>query len=379
MRGVKFVGRNILRREVKYLFFISLLFPRGVLKYNMQNYNYAKKGNSEMEKRYFGTLPSGDAVSVYTIANENITLEVLDRGCVIKSLIFNGVDTVRGFDTLESYLADTSHQGAVIGRVANRVAGARFVMDGKEYNLPKNDGENCLHGGDGFDHRMWTLVEAQDDRLVFSYDSYDGEEGFPSALSVKVSYILSGDALVIDYVATPDGKTPIALTNHAYFNLNGKGNIEGHRITVYADKYTEVGDDLIPTGNRPAVEGTVFDLRTERTIKDMLTPDFIGYDHNFMLCPGIFREFIGKELGLCATVKGDTVGMSVYTDQEGVQLYIGNFLGNGPDFKGGEKQVFHGALCLETQTEPNCINRGRGFYEAGQTYTHTAVYEFFKL
>lgn len=331
-----------------------------------------------MEKRFLGTLPSGAAVNVYTLKNECLTMEVMDRGCTIRSLVFRGIDTVRGFDSLESYFEDTSHQGAVIGRVANRIAGARFVMDGNEYNLPKNDGENCLHGGDGFDHRIWTVEEYSDDRIVFSYLSPDGEEGFPGELEVKVSYTLSGSALIIDYLAIPKSSTPIALTNHAYFNLNGKGNVEDHMVVMYADNYTEVGKDLIPNGNRPDVTGTVFDLRKPTQIAAGCSEDFIGYDHNFVLNPSIFKSYGGKRLGLATEVYGENIGMAVYTDQEGVQFYIGNFLGDGPDFKGGEKQVRHGAFCLETQTEPDCINHGRAFYGAGEVYTHTTVYEFTK-
>ena len=252
-------------------------------------------------------------------------------------------------------------------------------MDGKEYKLPKNDGENCLHGGDGFDHRIWHVEEHTDNKIVFSYVSPDGEEGFPAELKVKVCYTLLDSALVIEYEATPSAKTPIALTNHAYFNLNGRGNIENHKVVMHANRYTEVGEDLIPNGNRPLVEGTVFDLRSATAIGAGCSEEFIGYDHNFILCPTKFKSFIGKNLGLATEVEGDQVGMRVYTDQEGIQFYIGNFLGNGPDFKGGEKQVRHGAFCLETQTEPNCINCGRAFYSKGDTYTHTAVYEFYKI
>ena len=330
-----------------------------------------------MEKRYFGTLPSGDAVTVYTIANENITLEVLDRGCVIKSLTFNGVDTVRGFDTLESYLADTSHQGAVIGRVANRVAGARFVMDGKEYNLPKNDGENCLHGGCGYDYKIWNVISASDEEIELEYTSADGEEGFPNELYVRVKYKIDGTALTIDYTAIPKGQTPIALTNHAYFNLNGfGGTILSHKAEIFADTYTEVNECLIPNGDHPSVKGTPFDFNTPHEIGERIGGDLIGYDHNFVLTP----KHDGKyDIPLIARVSGDKISMSVYTDQPGVQFYIGNFLGDGPDFKGGIKQVRHGAFCLETQTEPDCINHGIGFYKEGDTYRHTTVYSFSTL
>ena len=248
-------------------------------------------------------------------------------------------------------------------------------MDGKVYTLPDNDHGNCLHGGDGFDHKVWTVTDYSDTAITLEYVSEDGEEGFPAKLRVVVTYKLEGAKLLIDYLAYPEGKTPIALTNHAYFNLDGfGGTIEEHTAVIYADRYTEVDDLLIPNGNRPSVEGTPFDFRTPHTIGERCGKDFIGYDHNFVLSPEKKENLFGKELDLIADVKGKKLGMKVYTDQPGVQFYIGNFLGNGPDFRGGTKQVFHGAFCLETQTEPDCINHGIGFYNAGDVYTHSTVY-----
>jgi aldose 1-epimerase len=214
--------------------------------------------------------------------------------------------------------------------------------------------------------------------ITLEYNSYDGEEGFPSALNVKVTYVLEGADLYIMYTATPDGKTPIALTNHAYFNLDGfGGTIEDHTAVIYADKYTEVNENLIPNGIRPNVVGTVFDFTTPHTIGERCGKDFLGYDHNFILSPSVFEEKFGKKLGLAADVKGKKLGMKVYTDQPGVQFYIGNFLGSDPDpaFRGDIKKIRHGAFCLETQTEPNCVNHGEGFYEAGETYFHNTVYK----
>ena len=220
----------------------------------------------------------------------------------------------------------------------------------------------------------YLILLASDTYDVPSY-SKDGEEGFPANLAVKITYKLEGASLLIDYEARPDGKTPIALTNHAYFNLDGfGGTIEEHVAKIYANQYTEVDESLIPNGIRPNVEGTPFDFKTEHTIGERCGEDFIGYDHNFILAPEKYETLFGKKLGLAAEVKGKKLGMKVYTDQPGVQFYIGNFLGNGPDFRGNVKQVFHGAFCLETQTEPDCINHGIGFYDAGDVYTHSTVY-----
>ena len=333
-----------------------------------------------MEKKYFGSLPTGEEVYLYSLKSEDALVNIMTRGATIVNFKAFGTDIVAGFDKLETYLEETSHQGAIIGRVANRVAKAKFEMDGKVYKLPENDHGNCLHGGDGYDHKLWNVTEYTDNMITLEYHSADGEEGFPAALDVKVTYKLEGAALLIDYVAIPDGKTPIALTNHAYFNLDGiGGTIEDHTAVIYADKYTEVDDNLIPNGVRPDVEGTPFDFKTPHTIGERCNAEFIGYDHNFILNPKTTENMFGKELGLIADVSGKSLNMKVYTDQPGVQFYIGNFLGNGPDFRGGVKQVFHGAFCLETQTEPDCINHGIGFYNKGETYTHSTVYKVEKL
>lgn len=333
-----------------------------------------------MKKEPFGYDKSGNAVNIYTLENKTCTLRVMDRGASAVAFTVYGVDIIGGFDSLDSYFADDSHQGGTIGRVANRVSGASFTMDGNIYHLPANDGANCLHGGEGFDKRMWDVKAITDESIVFSYLSGDGEEGFPGELATEVSYTLSGTDLIIDYKAIPSNKTPVCLTNHSYFNLNGfGGDIKSHKLVIYADKYTDVDANLIPNGNRPSVKGTVFDFTEEHTIGERLSSSFDGYDHNYVLNMSEYREYLGKKLGLCATVSADNLKMNVYTDQPCVQFYIGNFLGNGPDFKGGIKQIKHGAFCLETQTEPNCINHGEAFYDKGEIYTHTTVYSVDKM
>ena len=327
-----------------------------------------------MTRELFGNI-NGKPIYKYTLNNDKLTVKIMTRGATITELTVGGVDIIGGFDSLSSYEADSSHQGAIIGRIANRVANASFVMDGKTYTLPKNNGENCLHGGDGFDHKIWDVTEASDTDIVLEYYSKDGEEGFPSGLKVKVRYSLSDNDLMIEYEAIPDGKTPISLTNHAYFNLDGfGGTICDHFATIYADRYTEVNDALIPNGNHPCVEATPFDFRTPHKIGERIGGDFIGYDHNFVLCPKENERFGEKELGIIATVEGKRALMNVFTDQPGVQFYIGNFLADAPTMKGGIKPIMHGAFCLETQTEPNSVNHGVGFYDKGEIYTHTTVY-----
>ncbi len=334
-----------------------------------------------MKKELFGTLPTGEDVYIYTLKSGEAELRVMTRGATIVSFKPYGRDIIGGFDNLTDYLGKTGHQGATIGRVANRIANAQFTMDGAVYMVTENNNGNCLHGGDGFDYKVWTVEEYDDSHITLSYYSADGEEGFPSGLLAKVTFTLDGAALIISYEAVPEGKTPVALTNHSYFNLDGfGGRIYEHTATIYAKNYTEVDEKLIPNGNRPSVVGTAFDFTEPHKIGERIGRDFDGYDHNFLLSPVEYKEFLGVKAGLCATVTNGELKMNVYTDQPGVQFYTANGLGrNTPKFSGGVKAVNHGAFCLETQTEPDCINHGVGFYEAGEKYTHICVYEVEKV
>ena len=333
-----------------------------------------------MDKEFFGKTRDGKDAYKYTLKNDICEVKISNYGATVLSFDVFGRDIVGGFDALETYINDDSHQGAIIGRVANRVGGASFVMDGKEYRLPDNDNGNCLHGGCGFDFKIFEVKKYDGERIVLNYVSRDGEEGFPAEVDVTVTYILCGSQLIIDYKAIPSAKTPISLTNHSYFNLNGfGGDILCHKIRIYADSYTAVGDDLIPTGERPETSGTPFDFTEPRKIGERIADTDGGYDHNFILSPTVYEEYLGKRLGLAAELYGDDIGMKVYTDQVGVQFYTGNFLGNGADFKGGIKQVKHGALCLEAQIEPNSIKHDIGFYDKGEVYTQTTVYAVEKI
>ena len=305
----------------------------------------------------------------------------MTRGATIVSFKTFGVDIVGGYDCLADYEADTdSYQGATVGRVANRIADACFTMDGAIYMVTENDNGNCLHGGSGLSFKIWNILDVSEDSVVLSYYSPDGEDGFPSALAVKVRFTLKDATVIIDYEASPDGKTPIALTNHSYFNLDGFGNvIDEHIATIYADRYTEVDERLIPNGERPLVSGTAYDFTTPKKIGEDFGKDLDGYDHNFLLCPKIYKEFEEKNLALAASVTNQKLTLNVYTDQPGIQFYTGNFLSGKPDFRGGVERIKHGAFCLEAQTEPNCINHGEAFYEAGEVYRQTTVYEVLKV
>lgn len=337
-----------------------------------------------MNKKLFGILDTGAEIYEYTLKNADAEVSIITYGGAIRKFTAFGLDIVGGYDTLTDYIADDSHQGGIIGRVANRVSGASFKMDGVSYSLSKNDGENCLHGGDGFDRRIWTVAEYDradepenygKESITLTYTSADGEEGFPSELAVAVCYTLKGATLGINYVAIPSGKTPISLTNHAYFNLNGLGgDVLSHEVEIFADTYTAVDENLIPNGETPSVDGTPMDFRTPHTIGERLSSELDGYDHNYILTPKEHITLGNLKLGLAARVKGDELAMSVYTDRPGVQFYTGNMLGGAPDFKGGIKRKKHGAFCLETQIEPDGINRGIGFFAEGEIYSHNTLY-----
>lgn len=333
-----------------------------------------------MTREVFGTTKNGEDIEIVTLKNDVAELRIMTRGATIVSFKPFGVDVVGGYDKFEDYMADRgSYQGATVGRVANRIGDAQFSMDGAIYMVTDNDKGNCLHGGSGFSFKLWKIEELCEDSVTMSYFSPDGEDGFPTAVNVKVKFTLRGAAVIIEYEAIPDGKTPIALTNHSYFNLDGFGGvIDNHVATIYADSYTEVDDKLIPNGNRPYVEGTPYDFRTPKKIGEDFGKSVDGYDHNFIICPELCEVNEEFDLPMIASVTNGELTLNVYTDQPGVQFYTGNFLGGKPDFRGGVKRIKHGAFCLEAQTEPNCINHGIGFYEAGEVYRQTTVYEITK-
>ncbi len=333
-----------------------------------------------MKKTKFGNMRDGREVFAYTLKTDDAEVVILSYGAVIQKYEAFGVDIVGGFDKLDTYFDDPSHQGGVVGRVANRVKNAQFEMDGKIYNLTKNNGENSLHGGCGFDRRLWDVVSYSDTEITLSYTSPDGEEGYPAQLVTTVTYTLIGASLMLSYSATPNGKTPISLTNHTYFNLDGLGgDVLGHNMQFFADKYTEVDETLIPTGNRPDVAGTPLDFNAPKTIGRDIKGEFEGYDHNMILSPVRSEVFLGKELGLGAIMDNGKLKMSVYTDQPCIQFYTGGGLPGTADFKGGIPAVKFGGVCLETQIEQDCPNRNESFYIAGEVYTHNVVYKIEKM
>jgi len=349
------------------------------------NYLLSKRKRYKMEKRLFGRVEDKN-VYLYTLNNDECTVELMNFGAAIVRFAPYGHDIVGGFDTLEGYVLDKSNQGVTVGRVCNRIEDATLTLDGAVYMLTVNDGPrgNCLHGGVGFDKKVWEIEDEGESTVAFSYYSPDGEDGFPSGVRTSVRYTLIGTELIIQYKAIPEGKTPIALTNHCFFNLDGFGDtVFAHTLTLYGEKYSAVNDKLIPTGERPSVYGTPFDFTTPHAIGERIDKTGKGYDHNYLLSPVIFKDFNGKSAGLAAVAENGKLRLSVYTDQPCIQFYSANFLGGSSFdsglFRGGVKPLRHGAFCLEAQTEPNCCNHGEAIYDAGEVYTQITVYSIEKI
>ena len=315
----------------------------------------------------------------------------VSRGATLADLFVpdragNLADVALGFDDEAQYLSsDNQHFGCTTGRVANRIAAGKFTLDGREYQLAINNGPNHLHGGLGrnlakIDWQGEPFQSARGPGVRFRYTSPDGEEGYPGALAMEVTYTLTNNAVRIDYEATTDQPTPVNLTNHSYFNLSGHGtpSVLDHEVWIGAERYTPKDDWGIPTGEIAPVEGTPLDFRTRRRLGDRIDQlgdrQADGYDHNYVLNgpPGVMRT--------AASVYDPASGrtLHVHTDQPGVQLYVGNML-RGQQGKGGRVYPRRSALCLETQHFPDAVNKPNFpsiILRPGETYRHTCVYEF---
>jgi aldose 1-epimerase len=347
-------------------------------------------GPDTVYKSYFGRLPHGPAVTVYTLTNKNgMSVSIMDYGATIISLRApdrNGKldDVVLGFDHLAQYLTAKDYFGATVGRYGNRISRGQFALDGTKYQLAVNNGPNALHGGlRGFDKRMWSFEQVESDvpAVRFTYLSKDGEEGYPGNLYVSVTFSLNDDnELSIEYSASTDKKTVLNLTNHSYFNLHGAGNgtILDELATLHADKFTPVDDTLIPTGEIKDVAGTPYDFRQPTAvgahIKE-LTNKPQGYDFNYVLNKGYFSK-----TALAAVIDDPTTGrrLEVTTDQPGLQFYTGNFLTGylGRDHK---RYPQYGALCLETQHFPDSPNHDdfpSTVLQPGEDFKSKTVYAF---
>lgn len=341
---------------------------------------------ANVEKTQFGTMPDGRPVDLYTLTNANgAVVKITNYGAIITELHVPDRggrlgDVVLGFDNLAQYLAGHPYFGCTVGRVANRIAGAKFTLDGTTYTLAANNGLNHLHGGlKGFDKVLWEAEPQEGASVKFSYTSPDGEEGYPGNLAVTVLMRWTDqNELVIDYTATTDKPTPVNLTNHSYFNLACEGDVLGHVLMLSASQYTPTDAALIPTGEIKSVAGTPLDFTTPTPIGarfDQLDTKPRGYDHNFVI------NRAGKGLALAARVFEPKTGrvMEVFTTEPGIQLYTGNFLDGSLKGKYGAVYYQHTGFCLETQHFPDAVNKPTFpsiILRPGQTYHQTTVYKF---
>ena len=321
----------------------------------------------------------------YRIDNgKGAMVEIITFGARITKLIVpdragEPTDVVLGYDDPAAYFDDTTYFGAIIGRVGNRIDKGRFALNGKTYALATNDGANHLHGGKvGFDHRVFKAMPLDSNKLELTYTSPDGEEGYPGEVKVTVVYTLEEDnALTISYRATTSADTPLNLTNHAYFNLNGDAlSVGGHIAQINADRLTDVDEGLIPHGELLNVMGTPFDFTSPKPIGRDWDGDHRllkiargGYDFNYVLSDS------AKEV---ACVTGDKSGivMTVLSDRPCVQFYTGNFLDG---VEGKQIYPYHSAFCLETQGYPNAVNVPSFpscILKAGETFSSTTTYRF---
>ncbi|SEM32104.1 aldose 1-epimerase [bacterium A37T11] len=335
----------------------------------------------------------GKAVRLYTIRNASgITASITNYGGRLVSLLVPDsagklTDVIVGPGSLKDYEASTEpYFGASIGRVGNRIAKGTFTLDGKTYHIFTNNGINTLHGGKkGFQYVVWDAAQPNDSTLQLSYNSPDGEENFPGNLAVKITFTLKGDrSLNLEYEAKTDKRTPVNLTNHGFFNLNGAGSgtIDRHILQIDADRYTPIDSSLIPFGRLDKVAGTPFDFRTPTTIGSRINEKNEqlafgkGYDHNYVLnkpAPGAYSH--------AAKVVGDKSGivMDIYTTEPGLQFYSGNFMLGANLLKHGLKDDHRTAIALETQHFPDAVNQPAFpsiILEPGKVYQTHSAYVF---
>ncbi len=346
-----------------------------------------------MLKRYFGRTAAGEAADLYTLANAcGVEASITTYGGALVSLkapdrAGRFADVVLGFHDIDGYLNAEFYPGALVGRYANRIAKGRFALNGVEYKLACNNGENSLHGGiKGFDKAVWSACEIADGdpALELTHFSPDGDEGYPGALSVRVAYTLNQNSeLRIDYSATTDKDTVLNLTNHAYFNLagEGSGDILGHVAQLNADRFTPVDSGLIPTGESRPVEGTPFDFRRPTPIgarvneRDEQLELGHGYDHNFVVNG---RAGTLRKAARVVDPKSGRV-LDALTTEPGIQLYIGNFLDGLSVGKSARPYGRRSGFCLETQHFPDSPNRPEfpsTVLRAGEKFESTTVFRF---
>ena len=331
-----------------------------------------------MQSNLFGHMPDGTAVHAFCLrSSTGLSATIAEYGARITDLVVpveGGARNVTlGFDRLEPYLSDSRHLGAVAGRYANRIGGASFVLDGREYRLPANDGRNTLHGGSrGFAYLVWR-AEPNGETLRLTLHSPNGDQGFPGALDVVVDYRLDGDALVIDYAATTDWPTVLNLTNHAYFNLSGEPTVLEHVLQIPSSRITALDAELIPTGEIRDIAGTPLDFRTATAIGARIDEanDQLqyagGYDLNYVLA-----DAPRAAPALAATLSAGGLVMTMLTTEPGLQFYSGNFLTGAPFAR-------RSAVCLQGQHFTDSVNHPAfptTILRPGERFASRTVYRF---
>lgn len=331
------------------------------------------------------TVDAEKKIEFYKLEKGDISINITNYGATVLNVFLpdkNGKldDVVLAFPSISDYFNDSTYFGAIVGRVANRIGGAKFTLDGVEYKLPANDGNNTLHGGPkGFADVIWTMESyKKDDHLTLSYHSFDGEEGFPGDLQVTVTYMLmKGNKFAIKMMATPINKpTPVNLASHTYWNLAGhnSGDILSHKIQLFASHVTPVDDQLIPTGKIIPVRGTGYDFLEPREIGSRLD-EVGGYDINYVL-----DSKDKKHLKKVAVVHEKKSGrkMELWSNQVGVQFYTSNML-NDINGKDGFVYKKYGGYCLETQGFPDSVNHPNfpsQIVKPGEYYKNVMVFRF---
>lgn len=353
---------------------------------------------SRVTRAPFGTLPGGETVEAITLANaRGMKVTVITYGAGIQAVLVpdsngNLADVALGHAELGPYLDQPQYMGATVGRVANRIAGGRFTLDGQDYQVPVNNGPNALHGGPhGFDKSNWEIIEASPQthaaRVMLGHVSPDGDQGFPGTSRVTASYELTeDDALRVEYCAVTDRTTLVNISNHSYWNLAGEGSSEGamdHWLTICADRYLPTDAGAIPTGEIRPVAGTPFDFRTPaqigarvRDADDEQIRIGRGYDHNWIVADAVLAE---PQLVARVLHPGSGRVMEIASNQPGLQFYSGNFLDATSSGKSGSLYRMGDALVLEPQMAPDTPNQpgfGSIRLDPGEVYRNIIIYRF---
>ncbi len=352
-----------------------------------------------MNKTFWGKSPENEDIYTYELKCGELHARVMDYGANLLSLYVpdkNGKidDVVLGFDSLEDYFTNPPSFGAAVTPVGNRIGKAKFTLNGKEYTLDQNDGQNNLHSGfHPFQRRLWTVLSEEDESITFSIDMKDMEIGFPGNLHMEVTYSLLPDgSLCIDYLGQSDADTLYNPTNHSYFNLNGhdSGSIMDHLVWINSDEFTFADEEAIPDGTIRSVEGTPMDFREPHTLAERVDTDYDelnwagGYDHNYILKQDIpATEYDEDQITMfkVASFESKESGrkMEVFTELPGMQLYCGNFLTGDEVGKGGKHYGKRHGCCFETQFYPNAINVdsfAKPIVHAGEIFLSKTVYKF---